>query len=265
MNRALRLGALLSLAVASLSLTSFATADSDLHFPTKIVPAPMPPAPIPPETVTQVKPGEWYIIGSKQEYVWQSEPSGVVEVKSKPSGITICGKFADGSASDEERTFRDAFVYHVKPIAGKSGKVTLFAFPKGKPVNGPDDVVKQVLTVGDPEPPVPPTPPTPPTPVATGAWVIAIASDTAPTVAQGQVLDGATLRALKAAGKCRVYGSVVDADQIAAKHYDTLLQDSKLVAPALIVLDKSGNKVLAVTLPADEASLAATLKGVIAP
>lgn len=127
------------------------------------------------------------------------------------------------------------------------------------------DAAEFTVQIGDPEPPPNPDPPGPgPTPPAgSGAWVILVADDGATTPAQTAVIDGATARGLKAAGKCRVYGSVTDADKLSAKKYDQLMKDAGVSAPALIVLDKTGRKVMAAKLPADDAGLAAALKGVI--
>lgn len=138
-------------------------APSAVRFPTSpVVPAPMPP-PVPSNVITQLNPGEWYLLASDVEYVWKAVPAGVVQVIAKPSGFTVAGRFAGGTGQpDEERTYKDAFVYHIKPVG--AGPVTLIGTPKGKVVAGESDIVTQTLTVGSPAP-VPPTPDPTPAPV----------------------------------------------------------------------------------------------------
>jgi len=115
-----------------------------------------------------------------------------------------------------------------------------------------------------PTPPVPPVPPQP-TPVATGAYVIVVVDENNPTRAQEEVATGVTLTSLKAAGKCRVYGSVSDSDKLASKGYDRMMTDKMLTPPAVFVLDKGGKVVISGKLPNDDTTLAATLKGVMQP
>lgn len=116
---------------------------------------------------------------------------------------------------------------------------------------------------GDPDPPSPPpVPPAPgPQPAAPGAWVVVVVDEAAPK--PSPVIEGPTLTALKAAGRCRVYGSVSDAEKLAAKRYTLALNNAGVAAPAVLVLDKAGHRVAAFPLPADDAALAAALKGVM--
>ena len=131
------------------------------------------------------------------------------------------------------------------------------------------DELLYTVTIGTPPAPVPvpPVPPVPPDPkpAGTGAFVIVVVDESNPTTAQGQVATGATLTALKTAGKCRVYGSVSDAATITAKKYDKMITDAKVSAPAVFVLDSTGKLVYAGKLPDTDAALSAALKGQLAP
>jgi hypothetical protein len=85
-----------------------------------------------------------------------------------------------------------------------------------------------------------------------GAWAIVVADDANTTPAEGQIIDGPTLRALKLAGKCRV--TVAASKFAAAKGYDAAAK--AVSGAALFVLDADGKPVLKPTkLPADEAAL----------
>lgn len=153
------------------------------------------------------------------------------------------------------------------------------ASPKDpKAPRGPGKVAEYLLEiVAAPIPPPQPDPPPgpgpqpgpgpgpQPAPAQTGAWVIIIADEANPTAQQGKIVDGPTLTALKAAGKCRVYGSVNEANKIAAKKYDVMMAEGKINPPAMLVLDPKGNKVSAGALPMDEATISAKVKEYMKP
>jgi hypothetical protein len=123
------------------------------HFPVTPQPPTPTPVPVPSNVITNVANGEWYVIGSDIEYVWKTVPIGVVAVLQKPSGTTFAGKFAGGTATDEERTYSDKFVYQVKALA--NGAVTLIGTPKGVAVASDADILVQTLTVGNSPSPQP--------------------------------------------------------------------------------------------------------------
>jgi hypothetical protein len=115
-----------------------------------------------------------------------------------------------------------------------------------------------------PEPPGPPTPPNPPVPpVAVGTWAVMIVNETAPDPKAVLVTDGPTARQLKADGKCRLYGTVSDAEKIAAKNYTHAMADAKVTPSCVLVFDDAGKVVTAFPLPATDPDLAAKLKGVL--
>lgn len=149
-------------------------------------------------------------------------------------------------------------------------QITAWGVANAKAVKLDTKVITVAPIVPDkpvPQPQPPPVPPTPaPSPAGqTGAWVVAVADEANMTAAQGKIVDGPTLRALKAAGKCRVYGSVTDAAELTKKGYAKLIADSGITGAALLILDKTGHKVAAVALPMDETSIAAKLKETMLP
>jgi hypothetical protein len=195
------------------------------------------------------------------EITWDVAGGEAVSVFSLKSGVSFPAKmqgvddFAMVTVPDSKSD--------VLTIGGKTaGTVTFTAWgvADGKAVK----LDTQVIAVGGAVPSPSPHP-TPAPAVQSGAFVAVIADESNPTVAQGQVIDGPSLRALKSAGKCRIYGSITEADKISAKKYDALMADAKLTGSALLILDADGKKVYAGPLPATDAALAAILKGNMKP
>jgi hypothetical protein len=127
-----------------------------------------------------------------------------------------------------------------------------------------EGVCTTFTVAGQPAPPVPPpVPPTPPVPVTQGTWAVMIVNESAPDPKAVMVTDGPTARQLKTAGKCRLYGSVSDAEKLKAKNYDAAMADAKVGPSCVLVFDDAGKVVTAFPLPATDADLAAKLKGVL--
>jgi len=226
----------------------------------------------PPDSVVTLSEGQLYIIDSDVQLVVLSSPAGILTATEEKGPVKMRGEFVDKPGKVSTRTFKGPWVYTVDVVA--TGRAELLVVPLGFKTE--KDVLRRTLdaNLGPRPPPVPPVPPVPPptpgpipppAPVKSGEWVIVVADDANQTVAQGQLLDGPTLRALKAAGKCRVFGSVTEADKLKAKNYDKTMSDFKLSPPCFFVLDGSAPpKVVASgPLPADDATLAAKLKEVL--
>jgi hypothetical protein len=131
--------------------------------------------------------------------------------------------------------------------------------------DGETPLVVEVRAGGgvDPNPPKPPVPPDPPAPAVLGTWVVMIVNETTPDPKAVLVTDGPTARQLKTAGKCRLYGTVSDAEKLKAKNYDAAMADAKVSPNCVLVFDDAGKVVTAFPLPAADADLAAKLKGVL--
>jgi len=226
------------------------------------VPQPMP-APPPAAGVIDLGAGQMYVVNSKADGALFVHPEDLVSVVAKKGPLTIDGLFADAKVPGESETrdYAGPFVWVVKSVPGKSGKATALFIPKQW--TDPKEILRDRFTVNGGG--VAPKPDPAPVVSGTGEWVVVVANEANPTPAQGKLVDGPTLRALKSAGKCRVYTDVSEADKVAAKGYDRVLANAGVKSPALIVLDGVGKPVLVQALPADEAALAAALKGAMKP
>ena len=238
------------------------------------VPNPMPPptpAPVPVGPVT-VAGDALYVADFDTDGTFLVHPANLLKVTKEAGPIKIRGKFADGNGQVETRTYSGKVIFIAEAAGVGSADVEFIPFG----LKDASEIQKATVNVDDgtkPQPPPAPkpkpkpepfpNPPPAPEPAADGAWVIVIADEVNPTIAQGQVVDGATLRAYKAKGQCRIYGSITESDKITAKGYDRLLADAGVKAPALVVLDKDGKKLLAQPLPGTDAAVAALLKGVM--
>lgn len=257
-----RYGACLVLVLAA-AVAGAASGESPFPAP-PVIPAPMP-APQPVGGVLNLTTGSVYVVNSKVDGALLVHPAGLVTVAKRKGPLSLDAVFVDAKVPGESETrdYAGPFLWVLKPVAGKSGTLHVTFVPK----SWADE--KEILhdTVGVNGGQAPQPPPKPPGPVVTqtGEWVIVVANETNPAPAQGKVLDGPTLRALKGAGKCRIYTDVSEADKIAAKGYDRLLSQAGLKSPALIVLDAQGKTVLVQPLPLDEATLATAVKGAMKP
>lgn len=95
-------------------------------------------------------------------------------------------------------------------------------------------------------------PPKPPA-VAKGDFVVVIVDDDKPSVAEGVVIDGPTLRSLKAAKRC-----VVRSDAwklLATKHYDTLVKQAGALPMVAVIDSKTGGSAYVGPLPMQESQL----------
>ena len=176
-------------------------------------------------------------------------PANLLKVTKEAGPIKIRGKFADGSGQVETRTYSGKVIFIAEAAGVGSADVEFIPFGlkdaseiQKATVNVDNGTKPQPPPAPKPKPEPFPNPPPAPEPAADGAWVIVIADEVSPTIAQGQVVDGPTLRAYKAKGMCRVYGSITESDKITAKGYDRLLADAGVKAPALVVLAKLSGK-----------------------
>jgi hypothetical protein len=243
----------------------------------KVDPAPNP-APAPdPAAVSKLTPDLVYIaIQSDTPFLLFASPPGLVKVTKDTGPLKVRGKFSDGAGAYETRTVTAKYVAFVE--AAGIGRVELIAVPVG--ADAESGATRKLLDVDDgtkpipppaPEPipapkPIPPTPKPLPAPIGSGGFIVVVADDSAgATVAAAKLYDGPTLRAYKAAGKCRVYGAAVDAAKLAGLGYDKMMAAESMTAPCVLVVDKAGHSVAAFELPASETILAAKLKEVMAP
>lgn len=236
----------------------------DVHFPNPPAPKPVP-VPVGPGSAFQLKQGVQYVITSSAQIQVIASPAGVLTVSPDVGPLRISGVFSDGTGSRETRTYKQPFLYIVEATA-TGGTCELIAVSS---LTDPAGVTRQAVTTDTPAPvpgPGPgPTPgPTPP-PAGSGAWAVVVFDQKAPTIAQGQVIDGPTLTALRAAGKSQSMGNVDDAAAITSHKYDVVMQRANVQAPAVLVLDKDGKPVSTVKLPATDAELATFLKGMMQP
>lgn len=103
-----------------------------------------PPDPLPkPESVSTLKPDEFYVVESTRELIALSSPPGIISIESTTGPIKVRGIFADGTGKIETRGYRSAYVYFI--TAESPGKVELILIPVG--VSTQSDIVRQVLTV----------------------------------------------------------------------------------------------------------------------
>lgn len=233
-----------------------------IHLPNVPVPdVPMPP----PDSVVKLSEGQLYVVDSTVQLVILSSPAGILTTTGETGPVKMKGEFVDAPGKILTRTFKGPFVYTVDVVA--TGKAELLIVPLG--LKTEKDVLRRTLdaNLGPRPPPPAPTPTPTPVPVVTGTgvWAIVVADETTQTIAQGKILDGPTLRALKAAGKCRVYGSLTEADKLHAKNYDKTMTDNKLTPPCIFVFDGSTppKVVYSAPLTMDETALAAKMKEVM--
>ncbi len=236
---------------------------TDGPFPTPApVPAPPPPpVPAPAGTVLTLTPDLLYVFSDGAADL-VAQPAGLVTVTKTAGPITFKGKFAGGTGGVETRTLTGPFVYSVEPVAGASGRVHLALVREGRKLGDPIPMTIVDVGAATPPPPQPkPVDPPAPKPDATrGIWVIVVQDE---SVAAPASLTGATITKLVASGRGHIYGSSRDAAKIAAKKYDALLEEAEVRGSGLIVLDKTGAKVLVVPLPTTDADLASKLRGVV--
>ncbi|MDB5312642.1 MAG: hypothetical protein JWO38_6844 [Gemmataceae bacterium] len=237
------------------------------------VPPPSPtPAPSPdPLAIPRLTPDTWYVVDSDVDVEVLAIPDGLLKVSQEAGPLKVRGRFIDGSGKSETRLYKGKNVVTVE-VAEKTtgGRATLIVRPAT--AKSTADWLLKPIDVGAEPPPAPKPDPTPgpgpqpqPTPSGTGAWAIVVVADLTPDAATARLVNGPTLTALKAAGRCRIYGAKDDADVLAKKNYAPLVAEAGGV-PALIVLDKTGKKAAPPRkLPADEATLSAFLKGAMSP
>lgn len=253
-------GALLSVLLAS------SPAWAAPPFPdAKQPPVPVPAPPPQPGGAIDLKAGEVYVIDAKTDGVLLVEPAGLVRVAKRKGPLTVNAAFADsGTGEEETRDFAGPVLWIVHAAKGKSGKLNMAYIPFG--FADAKQVVTEVINVNGGQAPQPPPTPAPAPSNGTGEWVIVIANESMPNdPAQGKLIDGPTLGKYKAAGKCRVYGDVNEADKIAKQNYDKAMKNAGVTSPALIVLDGKGVPVLVSALPLEESKLADALKGAMKP
>lgn len=287
---------LLPLLLAASAALAAPPADPDLLLPPAVTPAP---APTPGQTVKLAK-GQFYVVKAKAPQYLKTRGTGKVTVKTRDGSKTplkllaaaVIGWPADPPtpapkpdpvdpdfplptppAPPPVVTFADPYLYVIQAEA--TGPVELEISPRlnrldsaGKPIPLADaDFVYVSIDVDagqGPQPPPNPIDPPKPAPAGTGTWAVVVVDDLTPNPAAAKVIDGPTFRALKAAGKCRVYGTAGDASVLSAKNYGPLVTKAG-GPPALLVLSKDGHEVWVGKLPADEATAAAKVKEVMAP
>lgn len=198
----------------------------------------------------------------------QADPGDLVEVVAESGAELVNWDASDGlkivypkAADPAQKT-----VYvHTK----SQGTYALIAsIPNGKETR----VAICLVTIG--QPPIPPGPPKPPPgpeppqpvpPAGLGTWAVVILDKAQASVDTAKIVDGPTLRALKAAGKCRIWDVTEHADVLATRGYTKLMTDDKLSAPCLFIMDANGHQVVGVKLPTDEAKIAELVKGSMKP
>lgn len=243
----------------------------DVHFPNP--PSPKPdPVPVTPGSAVVLKPGILYVVTASAPIAVLSSPVGVISVTPEAGPLTMYGTFSDGTGSFEKRTYTQPNLYIVQAVAKPGSVVTACELLAVKSLTDPKAIDRQSITTDVPTPvpppgPVPPGPPgpNPPAPAGTGVWAIVVFDQKAPTIVQGQVLDGPTLTALRTSGKARVFGNTDDAVEITKNKYDVVMQRANVQAPAVMVLDADGKPVGTIKLPATDAELATFLKGAMKP
>lgn len=260
----------LSAALLFLFAAAVGAAPGDSPFlPPLVVPSPMP-TPVAPG-VRNLTTGSVYVVNSKVDGTLIVHPDDLVTVVKKTGPLTIDATFIDGTRASETRDYPGPFVYLIKPVEGKSGRLRASFVPFGLKdaaaitretvdVNGGSVVPPPAPKPVDPPPAPQPKPDPAPVAPPVGAWVIVIADESVPAPAS---LTGPTLTKLVADGRGHVYGTVRDSLVIASKKYPALLRSEQVTGSGLIVLDKFGAKVLVVALPATDAEVAAKLKGVV--
>lgn len=231
-----------------------------------------PPAPIPGE-VPKLAGDSIYVVPHDEAFVLVASPPGLVTITREAGPLKVRGKFLDGTASIETRTFAAKNIAVVEPVAGASGRVELIAVPVGAtdeakverqlidvnhgPQPPPD---KEVIPAPKPlPPPVDPKPEPKPNPVAGDIHVILIEENDERTVATANfVNDLAFWKRMQ--GK-QVYFHVYDKDEKAAIDKGFVAEANKVGLPAILVMN-DGDVLKRIPRPKDTAAMEAVLKEV---
>ena len=152
-----------------------------IKFPTVSVPVVPRPTPVATDA-DKLEDGVIYVIESDVEFFILTSPADKLTITYETGPLKIRGKFIDGTGV-ETRTLSSKFMAIIDPVVGATGRVELFAIPKG--VQDPSSIVRRIVELGhapqpppdvDPQPdPVPEPEPEPaPTPAPTGFRVLFI-------------------------------------------------------------------------------------------
>jgi len=237
----------------------FAPHNVHCHQPAKLDPAPAP-SPEPPLAPTIKLPA-----------TVSGETGAFVTLAAETNGTRVRWKVLDrGLQLFPAELLKDTKSTVV--VAQSPGQYRVICWTAGG--NTPSEEAECLVVIGGFTPPAPapmPMPPTPtpsPMPVAGPCYFIALVDNSKPDAATTKVLESATFKGVATKGHVwRIYDINQPADPsnpkgpklIEAKNYAPLLKEAG-GAPALIVLDKAGGKLLASKVPATEADLASALK-----
>jgi hypothetical protein len=238
---------------------------TEIIFPTVTPVTPPAPPPQPIGATTKLPAGVYYVLQSEAPFLTVSSPDGYLSIIRETGPIKLLGTFIDAPTKVQSRSFTKKYVT-VITAGAVSGQCEALVWTVG--ATDEKQIVRRTLDVGQlpippPGPPEPPGP-QPPAPSGTGVYAVVVVDKAQPSMNTALVVDGPTLRALKAKQQCRVYDVTDHAAELARLGYSKLMARDQLTAPCILIVDASGHKVAGEKVT-DETRMAELVKGAMKP